>query len=119
MKLIDVVKGLVQSFWHDNTRHSLNQKDVLKLRKSSKDHEPCIKHLLGITQMELYKKFKNEYKELNLGQRSFEKCKPLYVKINTLHDTYYFRYHKEYEYYYETFCAFVLCCILTMCRISL
>ena len=29
MKLVDVVKGLVHSFWHDHTRPSSNQKDVL------------------------------------------------------------------------------------------
>ena len=32
-KLIDAVNGLVQEFWHDNTRPSSNQKDVLKLRR--------------------------------------------------------------------------------------
>ena len=31
MKLIDVVKDLVQNFWHDHTRPSSNQRDVLKL----------------------------------------------------------------------------------------
>ena len=49
MKLVDAVKGLVQSFWHDHTRPSSNRKDVLKLRRGSKDHEPHIKHLLDIT----------------------------------------------------------------------
>ena len=34
MKLVDAVKGLVQSFWHDHTRPS-NWKDVLKLRRGS------------------------------------------------------------------------------------
>ena len=44
MNLVDAVKGLVQSFWHDHTRLSSNQKDVLKLRRGSKDREPHIKH---------------------------------------------------------------------------
>ena len=44
MKLVDAVKGLVQSFWHDHARPSSNQKDVLKLRRGSKDREPHIKH---------------------------------------------------------------------------
>ena len=103
MKLVDAVKGLVHSFWHDHTRPSSNRKDVLKLRIGSKDREPHIKHLLDITQTELYERFKNEHKELNLGQRSFEKCKPFYVKINTLRNTCCCRYHVEYEYWYETF----------------
>ena len=49
MKLVDAVKGLVQRFWHDHTRPSSNWKDVLKLRRGSKDCEPHIKHLLDIT----------------------------------------------------------------------
>ena len=103
MKLVDVVKGLVHIFWHDHTRPSSNQKDELKIRRGSKDCEPHIKHLLGITQKELYEKFKNEHRQLNLGKRSFEKCNPWYVRINTLHNTCCCRYHVEYEYYYETF----------------
>ena len=58
MKLVDVVKGLVQSFWHDHTRPSSNRKDVLKLIRGSKDCEPHIKHILDITQTELYKKLR-------------------------------------------------------------
>ena len=76
MKLVDAVKGLVKSFWHDHTKPSTNRKDVLKLRKGSKDHEPHIKHFLDITQTKLYKKFRNEHRQLNLGKISFEKCKP-------------------------------------------
>ena len=30
MKLVEEVKGLVHTFWHDNTRNSSNTKDVLK-----------------------------------------------------------------------------------------
>ena len=30
MKLVEAVKGLVQMFWHDNTRPCSNTKDVLK-----------------------------------------------------------------------------------------
>jgi hypothetical protein len=50
MKLIGVIKGLVQDFWHENTRPSCNKKYVLKLRRGSKDYEPHIKHFLDITQ---------------------------------------------------------------------
>jgi hypothetical protein len=49
MKLIEVVKALVQEFWHENNRPSSNQKDVVKLRKGSRDHEPYIKHFLEMT----------------------------------------------------------------------
>ena len=50
MKLIDAVKGLMHSVWHDNTIPYSNRKDVLKIRKGSKDREPHIKYILDITQ---------------------------------------------------------------------
>jgi len=40
---------------------------------------------------------------LRLGQRSFEKCKPWYVRINAIRNTCCCRYHVEFEYYYNTF----------------
>ena len=40
MKLIDAVKELVQTFWHDHTKPSSNQRDVLKPRKGSTKREP-------------------------------------------------------------------------------
>ena len=86
MNLIDDVKELVQTFWHDHTRPSSNIKDVLKLRKGSTEREPHFKHFLDTTQIELYERLKNEHTQLNLGQRSFEKCKPwyfVYVLIET------------------------------------
>ena len=61
MKLIDVVKELVQTFWHDHTIPSFNQRDVLKMRKGSTEREPHIKHFLDTTQTELYERFRNEH----------------------------------------------------------
>ena len=49
MKLIDVVKDLVQNLWHDHTRPSSNQRDVLKLRKGSTEREPHVKQFLDTT----------------------------------------------------------------------
>ena len=54
MKLFDVDKDLVQiKFWHDHTRPSSNQSEVLKLRKGSTEREPHVKHFLDTTQNEL------------------------------------------------------------------
>ena len=44
MKLVEVVKGLVQHFWHDNTKKSSNTKDVLKICRGSRNNEPHVKH---------------------------------------------------------------------------
>ena len=74
----------------------------------SRDHEPHIKHFLDMTQTELYERFRHEHNELNLGQRSFEKCKPWYVKINTTRNTCCCQYHIEYGYYYDTYIHILL-----------
>ena len=103
MKLVDEMKGLVQAFWYDNTRPSSNTRDVLKHYKVSRNHEPHIKHYLDMTQTKLYDMFKVTHPKLSLGQRSFQKCKPCYVRINTICNTCYCRYHVEFEYYYNTF----------------
>lgn len=103
MKLVEAVKGLVQAFWYDNTRHSSNTSDVLKNWKGSRNHELHIKHYLYMTQTQLYEMFTVSHPELRLGQRSFEKSKPWYVRINTIRNTYCCRYHVEFEYYYNMF----------------
>jgi len=103
MKLVEAVKGLVQTFWHDNTRPSSNTKDVLKHCRGSRHTEPHVKHYLDMTQTQLFEMFKVAHVELRLGQRSFEKCKPWYVRINTIRNTCCCRYHIEFDLYYHTF----------------
>ena len=39
MKLVEAVKGLVHTFWHDNTRPSSNMKDVLKHCRGSRNND--------------------------------------------------------------------------------
>ena len=103
MKLVEAVKGLVQTFWHDNTRPSSNMKDVLKHCRGSRNNEPHFKHYLDMTQTQLFEMFKVSHVELRLGQRYFEKCKPWYVRIHTIQNTCCCRYHIEFDLYYHTF----------------
>ena len=93
MKQIDALKNLVQNFGHDHTIPSSNQRDLLKLRKGSTKREPHVKHFLDTTQIELYERSRNAHTQLNLGQRSFEKCKPWYVCICIDRNTCWCRYH--------------------------
>ena len=81
------MKGLVQTFWHDNTRPSSNMKDVLKRCRGSRNTELHAKHYLDMTQNQLFEMFKVTHVELRLGQRSFEICNPWYVRINTTSNT--------------------------------
>ena len=73
MKLVKAVKGLVHTFWQDNTRHSSYTNDVLKHCRGSRNNEPHVKHYLDMTQTQLFEMFKVSHVELRLGQRSFEK----------------------------------------------
>ena len=49
MKLVEAVKGLVHTFWHDKTRPSSNTKDVLKQCRGSMNNETHVKHYLDMT----------------------------------------------------------------------
>ena len=74
MKLVEAVKGLLHTFWHDNTRPSSNTKYVLKLCRGSINNEPHVKHYLDMTKTQPLEMFKVSYVELRLRQISFEKC---------------------------------------------
>ena len=87
MKLDEAVKGLVQTFWHDNTRPYSNTKDVLKHCRGSMNNEPHVEHYLDMKQTQLFDMFKVSHAELRLGKRYFKKCKPWYVRINTIWNT--------------------------------
>lgn len=116
MELIEVVKGLEHAFFHDNTRPFCNTRDVLKWYRGTRDHEPHIKHYLHMTQTQLYEILQVFHLELRLCQRYFEKCKPWYVRINTIHNTtvvdttWSLIIITIHFYIYDDFC------ILTMCR---
>ena len=101
--LVEAVKGLVQTFWYDNTRPSSNTKDVLKHCRGYRNNEPHLKHYLDMTQTQLFEMFKFAHVELRFGKRSFEKCNPWYVIINTIQNTFYCRYHIDFDLYYHTF----------------
>ena len=103
MELDEVVKGLVHTCLHDKIRPSSNTKDVLKHCRGSMNNEQHVKHYLHMTQTQLFQMFKVSHIELRLGQRSFEKCKPWYVRINTIQNSCCCRYHIEFHLYYHTF----------------
>ena len=73
MNLVKALKGLVHTFWHDNTRPSSNTKDVLKHCRGSMNNEPHVKHDLNMTQTQLFKMFKFPHVDLRFGKISFEK----------------------------------------------
>ena len=72
MMLVEAVKGLVHTFWNDNTRPSSNTKDVLKHCRDYRNNELHVKHYLDMTQTQLFEMFKFSHVELRLGKISFE-----------------------------------------------
>ena len=106
MKLNVEIKSLIKKYWHDNTRVSSNARDVLKLRVGSKVHDPHPKHLLDTTQTEFYRKFCSDSVlpgNIKISQRSFEKCKPWYVKINKQQISCCCKIHVQFHYFYDVF----------------
>jgi hypothetical protein len=101
MKLIGAIKGLVQTLWHENTRPFSNRKYILKLIRGSMDCEPQYKHFTDMIQKKLYDRYRTVHSAFKLGQRSFHKCKPWYVRINIICNICCCRYHIEYGYYYH------------------
>ena len=73
MKLVEAVKGLVHTFWHDNTRPYSNMKDVLKHFRGSRNNEPHVKHYLDMTQTQLFEMFKVSHAERRIRQRYLKK----------------------------------------------
>ena len=67
MKLAEAVKGLVHTFWNNNTRPSSNTEDVLKHCRGSRNNEPHVKHYLDMTQTQFFEMFKVSHVELRIG----------------------------------------------------
>ena len=104
MKLTSEVKSLVEFFWHDNTRVSPNSRDFLKLRVGSKIRDPHPKHLLDMTQIEMFKKFVDgKVLTITISQRSFKKCKSWYVRINKERIICCCKNHVQFLYHYDVF----------------
>jgi len=74
---------------------SLNQKNVIKLRRGYKNCELHIKQFLNTTQIKLYESFKNEYNALSLKKDLLKKAslgmlKQIYSITHVVDTTYNF-----------------------------
>ena len=103
MNLVEVVKGLVHTLWHDNTRPSSNKNDVLRRCRGSMNNELHVKNYIDMTQTQFFEMFKVSHAELRLRKISFENYNPWYVRISTIRNTCCCRYHIEFDIYYHTF----------------
>jgi hypothetical protein len=94
--LVGVVKETIERFWVENCRASPIFKNVIRKRIGRGDyieHHACF---LDQTQTQLYCLFLQTHPELRIGQRSFDKCKPWFVRVTRERDTCCCRYHVEF-----------------------
>lgn len=76
------IKKIAFDFWlrPEVSRTSNNKNDVKRVRigKNKYTSHTCV--ILEKTQSEIYQEFKAAHPHLKMGQRTFEKCKPYYVR---------------------------------------
>ena len=59
-----------------------------------------------MTQVQLFNIFNEDHRGINMSITTFVQQKPWYVRPITIHDTCFFRYHVQFQLYYETFLEF-------------
>ena len=85
--IVETIMNLVIQFWIDNIHPSPNRRDVIKQRIGPKEYLQHAKHLLDVTQHELYLSFCNLNPDVNIGQTMFERLKPYFVEIYKYFET--------------------------------
>ena len=82
--LTERTKKLVQDFWlQSNVSRPTN---IKRVRISPKVYSSHSCYILENTQTEIFLQFKNEYPDVKIGQRAFEKCKPYFVRTAQFKD---------------------------------
>ena len=81
-------KKLAFDFWlqPENSRPANNKNDIKRVRISKSVYSSHGCHILDKTQTEVYLEFKAKFPHIKIGQRSFEKCKPFYLRSACLKD---------------------------------
>ncbi|VDI79809.1 Hypothetical predicted protein [Mytilus galloprovincialis] len=80
--LSEDVKRQVYEYWQKSgiSRPTGNKSDVKRERLGPNIYASHMIHILEKTQTEVYTDFKIENPEINISQRSFENCKPFFVR---------------------------------------
>jgi hypothetical protein len=105
-RLAKNVKELACNCWLTKSCVSPHTRDVLQQIIAQKQYEEHPKHILPMTQIELFNKFKEEHKEVKISINTFVQQKPWFVRPIIVHDTCCCHYHVEFELYYDTFLDF-------------
>ena len=76
------LRAMIETFWEEHSRASLEYKKVLRRhvqRGVYVEHHACF---LKMTQTELYLEFRHVHPTIIISQRSFEACKPWFVRYS-------------------------------------
>ena len=110
-RLPDNVRGRMKESWNLNSRVLPNEKDVVRRCILKGNYETHAKHIIEITQVEMFKTFMESNVDAKISLSTFVKLKPWYVRPIFVCDTCCCRYHVEFKLYYETFNHFgIQCC---------
>lgn len=97
------MREFIGLFWEHNSRALPDYKKALRRRVGRKqyiEHGACI---LEMTQSQLFRLFQQTHPEISIGQRSFEACKPWFIRFMRERDTCCCRYHVEFQLLYDSF----------------
>ena len=72
-RVSESVKAMMHEYWVENYRVSPNERDVIRCRISKIQYEIHPKHILEMTQIQLFNKFKDQHSELNMSINTFVK----------------------------------------------
>ena len=99
-------RALCEAFWIENTRVCPDAKRTMRKRigRGLRVENPL--HYLEISQTQLYMEFCEANPNIKVGQRSFEYCKPWYVRRLDERNTCCCRYHIEVEYVFQAWQGF-------------
>ena len=75
-RLEENVKELARNCWLEESRVSPHTRDVLRRRIARNKYEEHPKHILPMTQIELFNKFKEEHKEVKISTNTFVQQNP-------------------------------------------
>ena len=82
-EISEALKSLIKDFWKNNTRVSPNQRDVVRRRTGSQNHNPHTKHFLDSTQIQFFEKFISMYPQIRISKIFFVKILFMSMQANT------------------------------------
>lgn len=101
--LDDSMRDFIAQFWEMHTRALPDFKKALRHRVGRKQYIEHGAHILEMTQHELFCLFRETHPEIVISERTFEACRPWFIRFMRERDTCCCRYHVEFQLLYDVF----------------